>query len=386
MAVIKDREARLACANYIIRSSCLIAVLCFIPLFAPYNAPPAPTAAPTDSANNVATMHDDYSYLVSYYHIPIFNLAGISPLIIALLPAIDMILDVLPLWLTSPFTSYEEERVRQDQTQALSVPKLSRQCRAMFIVGIISLSVSIYPALQQASNATTMYLSFENVSTVFTICPLISFATRHATSWAPWKSVVVVSLVQAASFISSLALCLDPTSATVTRMNTAACSLVDIAAGLFVVNNLYALGQTAQWEWGKRGGALPGASSGRGTSDSLKKIEDMRQERFNNLVIAGHLLTAMCEFGLNSVWYWYRCVVCGYHVCSLCIRPLNDHPGPLNPTAHFCLAATCSRHTSWRSSSSSWSPPAASCFASKPASAKTKWPGPFSSFSTARKG
>ena len=297
---MEDREARTACANYIVLSSVLVAVLCFIPLFAPYT-PPATT---DDAATKTTT--DDYMYLISFQGIQIFNYAGMAPLIIALLPAMDMALDVLPLWLTSPFTAYDEKRVRQDQYHHLNVPALRRHCRAMFIVGMICMSTSTFKSLQEASNGVIIFQCFENVSAVFQICPLLAFTTRNASTWAPWKAFLVATLVQFAAFVSSLTLCFDPASATAARLAIAAASIIVASAGLFVLNGLYALVTTIQWEWANLSGAQPGSgTSGRGTSDSLKKIEDMRQERFNNLVIAGHMLTLLCEFVLNAVWYQY---------------------------------------------------------------------------------
>ena len=210
--------------------SLITCVLCFIPIYAPYYEEGSIPAV------------DDYAYFTGFLQVPIFNEAGISTIVIVILPGLDILMDILPSSLFSSVSSYD---MKQLEKEGSGMTKLEH---FLYIMGMICMSSSVWPSVTNSTNALNLYICFENCSTILTSCPLLSFVVRRSSTWSPIMCVLLSFLICCGPFVSSLALCFDPTSALVAQMNMSSSIIICISTGLYLINTLWTLYKSFQWE------------------------------------------------------------------------------------------------------------------------------------------
>jgi len=246
------------------------------------------------STNNstASGVTDDYAYISSYNSIPLFNQAAISPLMICVLPAMDVLIDLLPVnWF------FFAERTVVDSKDMPDVVRLTAQERVLFIIGLLSMSEVVFPAVVNSGNQANIFFCFENVSTIFTILPIISFLCRTSSAFTPLNSFLISLLVCIGSLISSCAITLPATSTNqITLLSRVVCGLMDTAAGLFFI--VCCISMTKYFMQ-----ARPRLSDNR---IGWKDKEDINEQRFRTFVVASHMFTTLVELILNGVWYWYN--------------------------------------------------------------------------------
>ena len=223
-----DLHKRQYASTLITFMSLITCVLCFIPIYAPYEG----------SIRAV----DDYAYFTGFLHVPIYEQAGISVLLIAVLPGLDIFMDILPSSLFSSITWYDMKHLEKEGS---GMTKLEH---FLFIIGMIFASSSAWPSVTNSTNALNLYICFENCSTILTSCPLLSFVVRRSSTWSPIMCPLLSFLICCGPFVSSLALCFDPTSALVAQMNMSSSIIICISTGLYLINTLWTLYKSFQWE------------------------------------------------------------------------------------------------------------------------------------------
>ena len=254
---------------------------------------PIPSKTPTLNTNNsTAIATDDYAYISSYNTIPLFNQAAISPLMICVLPAMDVLIDLLPgHWF------FFTERTVVDSKDMPDVVRLTVQERVLFIIGLLAMSEVVFPAVVHSGNQANIFFCFENVSTIFTILPIISFLCRTSSVFTPLNTILISLIVCIGSLISSCGI-IFPATATneITLLSTVVCGLMDTAAGLFFI--ICCISMTKYFMQAK-----PRLSD---TRIGWKDKEEINEERFRTFVVASHMFTTFVELTLNGVWYWYN--------------------------------------------------------------------------------
>lgn len=127
------------------------AFLCFIPFFRP----------------SPSYKGDDY-YIVSpaFSGDPFFVSAVLAPLMVAILPFADMVLDLVP---ASVFFLPEQALPRV--VQKTEMVRLTDAERSLFILGIVFVSTAAYPSVQQSPNEETLYQGTLVLQTVWIDAP-----------------------------------------------------------------------------------------------------------------------------------------------------------------------------------------------------------------------
>ena len=276
-------------ANLILIVGIFFGIACLMPLI----TAPTPDSMPTSSSNNAtAIATDDYTYISSYNSIPLFNQAAISPLMICVLPAMDVLIDLLPVhWF------FFTERTVVDSKDMPDVVRLTVQERVLFIIGLLCMSEVVFPAVVHSGNQANIFFCFENVSTILTILPIISFLCRTSSVFTPTNTIIISLIVCIGSLISSCGIVFPATATTeIAFLSKVVCVLMDIAAGLFFI--ICCISTTKFFMH-----AGPGVGDNR---ISWKDKEEINEERFRTFVVASHMFTTMVELILNGVWYWYN--------------------------------------------------------------------------------
>ena len=114
------------------------ALLCFVPFFRP-----SPYAYKGDDYYIVSPAFNNNTFTVSSF---------LAPLMVAILPFCDMVLDQVP---ASLFFLQEQELPRVIQKKEMV--RLTDVERSMFILGIVFVSTAAYPPVQQSSNEAALY-------------------------------------------------------------------------------------------------------------------------------------------------------------------------------------------------------------------------------------
>ena len=217
-------------ASLIITIISLVACIsCFLPLYAPYEG-----GDPTD----------DYAYLTGFLDVPIFNQAAISLLVIVMIPGIDILMDMLPSSLFSSIAWYDM-KLHMVGNEVSGMTKVEH---FLFIIGMICMSSSSWKSVTDSDDTLELYVCFQNCSTILTSCPLLSFLVRRSSTWSPFMCIFITLLVSFGPFLSSLSLCFEPTSVLVAHMNVSSHVIIILSAGLCLLNTLWSLYKSLQWE------------------------------------------------------------------------------------------------------------------------------------------
>jgi hypothetical protein len=242
-----------------------------------------------------------------------------SALIITLPSALDLLIDMIPNAVVS-YVFSEDARPRGKQSNTLLF-HLTIFEKWMYIVGVICLStITFDPVLNYSgttgvfSATTTLYVCFQNASTILLLNPVLSFLTRCCPTWTPLRSLFLAVLICTASLLSSSIGFLDPTSQTALNMAFACNVILCICSGLYfcmiilcLVNTFY---YRVRYHDDER--LVSSDSNSKATSRAIS------EERFRNLVIAAHMTTNFFDLVLNNVWYFYSLTLT-YQSLSTCM-------------------------------------------------------------------
>lgn len=124
------------------------ALLCFVPFFRP-----SPYAYKGDDYYIVSAAFNNNTFTISSF---------LAPLMVAILPFCDMVLDQVP---ASLFFLQEQELPRVIQKKEMV--RLTDVERSMFILGTVFVSTAAYPPVQQSSNEVALYFGTFSFSFVF---------------------------------------------------------------------------------------------------------------------------------------------------------------------------------------------------------------------------
>jgi hypothetical protein len=302
----------------------IVAILCFIPVYKYSSSSNANADQPIPSSNSTvmsefnttSSLVDDYYdnyYIVSFDQIPFFREATISTLIITLPSALDALLDMIPeVVVVFIFGEEYHSRVKNidDPIFHLTLPE-----KLLYLVGVACLSTICFnPVLNYSattsiySATTTLYVCFQNASTVLLLCPVLSFLTRCCPTWTPIRTLVFVTIICTAAMLSSFVSLVDPTSQTAANMSFATNVLFCICSGLYFCMMVLSAVNTFWFHQ-----PYPDGKQFRGSdSNSRLNRSAVSEERFRNIVIAAHMSTNFFDILLNTVWYFYSYKLTAY--------------------------------------------------------------------------
>ena len=195
--------------------SVVFSILCFVPLYH-YR---------THNIVDSFAGDDDQYYFTSFNKDPFFVAAESATLMISVIPALDLLIDLVPLtW----FFLGEREMANANKVNVIRMRLVER---ALFICGLVACSVGSFPGVRESGIQVEIFLCAENIGTILTIVPVIAFLCRCSTVCTPICTTLISTIVCTASLLSSVALVIDEGPAE--TVGVACCVLVDIAAGLF---------------------------------------------------------------------------------------------------------------------------------------------------------
>jgi hypothetical protein len=144
------------------------ALLCFVPFFRP-----SPYAYKGDDYYIVSPAFNNNTFTISSF---------LAPLMVAILPFCDMVLDQVP---ASLFFLQEQELPRLVQKKEMV--RLTDIERSMFILGTVFVSTAAYPPVQQSSNEAALYLGTFFYS-FFSLFSRRECSSCHPTRWQCLKT------------------------------------------------------------------------------------------------------------------------------------------------------------------------------------------------------
>lgn len=227
----------------------------------------------------------------------------VAPIIISLIPGMDLILDILHLDPIALLQTKMLQIVNNDTSlqsdkndSVYKETRLSISERVLFLVGVLCLSIIAFPSYINAPSEISIYLynAFANTNTILIICSILSFFSRCSTSFTPLLSLSCGLFICIGCFLSSLAAIWTPGSDTFNNLVTASAILIDIAAAIYVYACAVALFSYHV--------AAKDASN---NEDSLASRDIMSENKFRGNVVAAHMLATGVVIVLNAVWYWY---------------------------------------------------------------------------------
>ena len=159
--------------------------------------------------------------------------AATAALFVAILPGLDFMTDFFNVL---PLTVEEADLRRKQVMDNTPVTTLTVVEKALFIVGLLCLSVPAYPALSQTDAWTQTVLGgcFINASSVWTTGAILSFLCRRSTTFHQQMCAAVAALVVAAAVTTSAVYVAPPTLAT-SAVATAAGGLYDAAVAMYLL-------------------------------------------------------------------------------------------------------------------------------------------------------
>ena len=233
----------------------------------------------------------------------------ISPLMVALLPGVDLLLDLL-----APLTSMSYSKLFESSSQELDpqeladanvlaakTTRLSKIERIVFWVGVLSASLSVFPVYQNASpyRAYLLYSGFSlNGNMLFTICPILSFLCRSSTTWTPTITISITLCLCAASSLATADLTVFPSGVLYDNLVLASASFMTIACAIYFITWIYSAYLTYLW-FKAKGSKLSKVE------DSLAQFDLLNEEQFHFAVVAAQSSATMIDMALNVYWYWY---------------------------------------------------------------------------------
>ena len=266
--------------DFILIMSIVFSVLCFIPMF----------------NFQYTSIGDDYT--ANFNSNPTILQVSYASLIICILPGLDLLMDIVPSIIFFEFKYNASENLSPISTAV----RLSKIEKLLFLVGVLSYSVVIYAPFQNLnltspSGAGNIFLGFENVSTILTICPIMSLLYRVSTVWTSSITLSVSFCTCMSSLLSSVCALYPTDTQTYDTIFISSCILINVATFIYTVACCLSLYSTFKWHTSKESG-------GGGYSDSLAHQDAINEQNFRNNVMAAHMTATFIEMVVNSVWFW----------------------------------------------------------------------------------
>lgn len=232
---------------------------------------------------------------------------AIAPLIVSLLPGVDLLLDLL-----APFTenSYsklfnenQKDPLDSNDTSALTAKttRLSKAERILYWVGLISASVSVFPVYRSTSpyRANLIYNAFSlNGNLLLTISPILSFLCRSSTTWTPLITIFICLCLCTASALSTAALTVQQSGPLFDNLNNASASFITIACTVYFSTYLTTAYLTYQWFKAK-------GNKRNKIECSLEQSGLFNEDQIHFTVVGAQSTATLIDVSLNVYWYWY---------------------------------------------------------------------------------
>lgn len=247
----------------------------------------------------------------------------IAPIIVSLVPGIDLICDLIPLcpstavhlrllqylhlWRSND--SLEQTSVRKSENAMFKETRLSISERICFLVGVLCLAVGAFPSYVNApvNQRLFIYNAFTNTNGILLVCPILSFFSRCSTSWNAALSLSCGLFVCLGGFLSSLSALWATHSSNYNNLVIASGVAIDIAAAIYIYVCCIALYKY----YFSRGEVSKDTVF---TDDSLAAKDVATEEKFRSKVVAAHMAATFIVIVINSVWYWYIQVLTPYQL------------------------------------------------------------------------
>jgi hypothetical protein len=276
-------------------------VICFFPLF--YH-----TSTTVGAASSVGDDYFDY-----YYSFPSDTFAceaAISTLIITLPSAFDLLVDMIPPSMILMFIDVDR-RLLQEPTDKKAF-HLTNLEKLLFIMGSMCMASISFTPVASDQNAGLIYNAFLNVSTILVICPLFSYLSRCSTTWTPLRSIFIVLLLCFGCFMCALSGVVQgsASSALMVACNalmTACCCLFFLGSLISWLRSLWRKNPENLTRNSCNGGGINGGPSKDEKQPRVRNTikDENAEERFQDVVVAIHIITTFFYLLLTAVWYWY---------------------------------------------------------------------------------
>jgi len=244
--------------------------------------------------------------------------AFIAPIIISLIPGMDLLFDIFEL---DSIATLQTQMLRilnkdasfkatEDKSESVyKETRLSIPERIFFLVGVLCLSIVAFPSYIDAPKDQSIFIynAFTNSNTILVICPILSFFSRCSTSFTPVLTLACGMFICVGCFLSSLAPIWGAGTDTSNNIITASSILIDIAAAIYV----YACSVAAYTHY-------LSAKDASNNEDSLASQDIMSEKKFRANVVMAHMFATGIDIVLNAVWYWYVQGLSSY-VLGICI-------------------------------------------------------------------
>ena len=259
--------------------SIVFSVLCFIQMF----------------NFNYTSVGDDYT--ASFNSSTSILQVSFASLIICILPGLDLLMDIIPaLFLTTEIVASENLSSKSTAVRLCKAEKL------LFLLGVLSYSVVIYSPFQDlnissSSAAANIFLGFENVSTILTICPIMSLLNRVSPVWNSYITISISFFTCVSSILSSICALYPTTSDSYHIIFVTSCLLMNLATVIYFIACCMSAYSTYLSH-------RPSTSREVDYSDNLARKDALNEQNFRNNVIAAHMTATFIEMVVNSVWFW----------------------------------------------------------------------------------
>ena len=236
--------------------------------------------------------------------------ACMSSLFVVLSPAIDSILEFLPLLPPAG----EADTKRRDVIGSKSNMTITLTEKSIFVIGILCLSV-LYPTLQNTNTDLLVHIStsFFNCSTTLMVCAILSFLCRRSTSFVLWNTRIMVILVCGSGVISSCASMYQQNNSSVQSNVLFHVSniIFDVATLIYLGTCIYSLFQWIKRIHGKKrstvdvhGEVVDGGPNATNTENEKPK-EITVDESITHFVVGTHMFSTLVIMIVNAVSIWY---------------------------------------------------------------------------------
>lgn len=232
---------------------------------------------------------------------------AISPLMVGILPAVDLLLDFL-----APFTDNSYSKLfNPNQTDPLDAnnasalaaktTRLSKSERLLYWVGLVSASVSVFPVYRSTSpyRASLLYNSFTlNGNMLLTISPILSFLCRSSTTWTPLLTIAICLCLCIASALSTAAVTVPQSGPLFDNLTTASSLFMTFACALYFSTWLVTGYLSYNW-FKEKGLKLPKVEN------SLEHSDMLNEDQIHFTVVGAQSTATLIDVALNVYWYWY---------------------------------------------------------------------------------
>ena len=263
--------------HFILFISAVFSVFCFIPMF---------------NIRNYSATVDDYNSSLSD-NSKILQVSYAS-LLVCILPGLDYILDLVPISLIG-----DKILISEKESSISTAVRMSKIEKLFFFLGVLSYSAVVFPPFQKYSalypaDAGKLFLGFENMSTILTICPIMSLLYRVSTTWNATFAVSISLSICLTSFFSSLSEIYPLGSTTRGHLFITAGVCMNIGTLIYFVVCGLSTYRTIKW-W------LSTKPQNEDSPEENRRA--ITEQKFRNVFTAAHISATSIQMVINSIWY-----------------------------------------------------------------------------------